>query len=67
MDVPVAVVECGDVTLEAELIEKIRPVQRGYSIGNRRFERAGTLGAWVQISNEHRDRIRTNSAIRPLL
>jgi len=46
-------VQCGEVTFAAELAEHIRPVQGGYSIGNRRFRNAGTLGAWVKIGDEH--------------
>ena len=53
LEVPVQAVECGEVTFAAELAEHVRPVQGGYSIGNRRFPNAGTLGAWVQIANEH--------------
>ncbi|MCH8294690.1 hypothetical protein IH992_26700 [Candidatus Poribacteria bacterium] len=52
-EIAVEVIECGEVTFLAELTERIRPVQGGYSIGNRRFDNAGTLGAWVKIANEH--------------
>ena len=53
VEVPVEAVECGEVKFAAELTECIRPVQGGYSIGNHRFQDAGTLGAWMQIANEH--------------
>jgi len=53
VEVPVEAIECGEVTFAAELTGRIRPVQGGYSIGNRQFQNAGTLGAWVQIANEH--------------
>ena len=53
VEVPVEAVECGEVRFAAKLTHRVRPVQGGYSIGNSRFQNAGTLGAWVQIANEH--------------
>jgi len=53
VEVPVESVVCGEVTFAKELTERIRPMQGGYSIGNCRFQNVGTLGAWVQIANEH--------------
>jgi len=53
VEVPVEAVECGEVTFASALPGRIRPVQGGHSIGNCRFQNAGTLGAWVQIANEH--------------
>ena len=53
VEVPVEAVECGEVKFAAELADRVRPAQGGYSIGNSRFQNAGTLGAWVQIADEH--------------
>ena len=53
VEIPVEIIECGEVRFASELTERIRPAQGGSSVGNRRIENAGTLGTWAQIVNEH--------------